>query len=55
MNDLRTRITLPFLIFVTPVLVWLFLLIVLPHIDLLLMSFRTETIPGPWSGAWSTT
>jgi hypothetical protein len=23
MNDLRTRITLPFLIFVTPVLVWL--------------------------------
>jgi spermidine/putrescine transport system permease protein len=51
MNDLRTRITLPFLIFVTPVLVWLFLLIVLPHIDLLLMSFRTEDDSGAmvWS------
>jgi spermidine/putrescine transport system permease protein len=51
MNDLRTRITLPFLIFVTPVLVWLFLLIVLPHIDLLLMSFRTESDSGAmvWS------
>ena len=51
MNDLRTRITLPFLIFVTPVLVWLFLLIVLPHIDLLLMSFRTENDSG--SMVWS--
>ncbi|BBO70095.1 spermidine/putrescine ABC transporter permease [Desulfosarcina alkanivorans] len=51
MNNLRTRITLPFLIFVTPVLVWLFLLIVLPHIDLLLMSFRTEDDSGTmvWS------
>jgi spermidine/putrescine transport system permease protein len=51
MNDLRPRITLPFLIFVTPVLVWLFLLIVLPHIDLLLMSFRTEDDSGAmvWS------
>ena len=51
MNDLRTRIMLPFLIFVTPVLVWLFLLIVLPHIDLLLMSFRTESDSGAmvWS------
>jgi spermidine/putrescine transport system permease protein len=29
-------------IFVTPVLLWLFLLIVLPHIDLLIMSFRVE-------------
>ena len=29
-------------IFVTPVLLWLFLLIVLPHIDLLIMSFRIE-------------
>jgi spermidine/putrescine transport system permease protein len=42
----RTRFTLPFLIFVTPVLLWLFLLIVLPHIDLLLMSFRTEDDSG---------
>jgi len=29
-------------IFITPVLLWLFLLIVLPHIDLLVMSFRIE-------------
>jgi len=29
-------------IFITPVLLWLFLLIVLPHIDLLIMSFRIE-------------
>ena len=38
----RTGKSLPFLMFVTPVLLWLFLLIVLPHIDLLLMSFRSE-------------
>ena len=51
MNAARSRITLPFLIFVTPVLMWLFLLIVLPHIDLLLMSFRTEDDAGAmvWS------
>ena len=51
MNAPRTRITLPFLIFVTPVLMWLFLLIVLPHIDLLLMSFRIEDDSGAmvWS------
>jgi len=51
MNAPRTRITLPFLIFVTPVLMWLFLLIVLPHIDLLLMSFRIEDDAGAmvWS------
>jgi spermidine/putrescine transport system permease protein len=51
MNASRTRITLPFLIFVTPVLMWLFLLIVLPHIDLLLMSFRIEDDAG--SMVWS--
>ena len=51
MNAPRTRITLPFLIFVTPVLVWLFLLIVLPHLDLLLMSFRIEDDAG--SMVWS--
>ena len=51
MNAPRTRITLPFLIFVTPVLMWLFLLIVLPHIDLLLMSFRIEDDAG--SMVWS--
>ena len=51
MNVARSRITLPFLIFVTPVLMWLFLLIVLPHIDLLLMSFRIEDNTGTmvWS------
>ena len=51
MNAPRTRITLPFLIFVTPVLMWLFLLIVLPHLDLLLMSFRIEDDAG--SMVWS--
>jgi spermidine/putrescine transport system permease protein len=51
MNSTRTRFTLPFLIFVTPVLLWLFLLIVLPHIDLLLMSFRTENDSG--ATVWS--
>ena len=51
MNAARARITLPFLIFVTPVLMWLFLLIVLPHIDLLLMSFRIEDDAG--ATVWS--
>ncbi len=46
MDARRTRFSLPFLIFVTPVLLWLFLLIVLPHIDLLLMSFRGENDYG---------
>ena len=32
--------------FLTPVILWLFLLIVLPHIDLLIMSFRFETLDG---------
>jgi spermidine/putrescine transport system permease protein len=37
--------------FMMPVVLWLFLLIVLPHIDLLLMSFRTEDDSGKllWS------
>ena len=38
-------------IFITPVLLWLFLLIVLPHIDLLVMSFRIEDEFG--SPTWS--
>lgn len=46
MRTVRARFTLPFLLFVTPVLLWLFLLIVLPHIDLLVMSFRTEDDSG---------
>jgi len=39
------------LFFMTPVLVWLFLLIVLPQIDLFIMSFRTENDAGEmvWS------
>jgi len=51
MNIPRQRITLPFLVFVAPVLMWLVLLIVLPHIDLLLMSFRIEDDSGKmvWS------
>ena len=32
--------------FLMPVVLWLFLLIVLPHIDLLIMSFRTEDDSG---------
>jgi spermidine/putrescine transport system permease protein len=46
MNATRAKLSLPFLIFVTPVLLWLFLLIVLPHVDLLLMSFHTEDDAG---------
>jgi spermidine/putrescine transport system permease protein len=37
--------------FLTPVVLWLFLLIVLPHIDLLFMSFRTKDDSG--SMVWS--
>jgi spermidine/putrescine transport system permease protein len=37
----------------TPVLVWLFLLIVLPQIDLFIMSFRTENDAGQM--VWSIT
>jgi len=37
--------------FLTPVLLWLFLLIALPHIDLLIMSFRVEGDRG--GGDWS--
>ncbi|MFO8088544.1 MAG: ABC transporter permease [Desulfatiglandaceae bacterium] len=33
-------------LFLAPVLLWLFLLIVLPHIDLLIMSFRVEDYQG---------
>jgi spermidine/putrescine transport system permease protein len=37
--------------FLAPVVLWLFLLIVLPHIDLLIMSFRYEDFDGQVS--WS--
>ncbi|WP_207261433.1 ABC transporter permease [Desulfovibrio sp. Huiquan2017] len=40
------RSRLAFWIFLAPVLMWLLLLIVLPHIDLLLMSFRGENDYG---------
>lgn len=39
--------------FLTPILLWLFLLIVLPHIDLLVMSFRAEDDYGDM--VWSLT
>jgi spermidine/putrescine transport system permease protein len=40
-------------LFLAPVLLWLFLLIVLPHIDLLIMSFRLDNDEGQmvWSVA----
>ena len=41
------------LFFLTPILLWLFLLILLPHLDLLIMSFRVEDDYGDmvWSFA----
>ncbi len=39
----RQRISWTLVLFLTPVLVWLFLLIVLPHIDLLIMSLRVRS------------
>jgi spermidine/putrescine transport system permease protein len=49
----RYRVSLPLLCFLLPVLLWLVLLIVLPHVDLLLMSFRIRDAGGKpaWSGA----
>ena len=38
----RFKMTLPLFCFLFPVLLWLSLLIVLPHIDLLIMSLRAE-------------
>ncbi|MGD8671430.1 MAG: ABC transporter permease, partial [Desulfobacterales bacterium] len=37
--------------FLAPVVLWLFVLIVLPHIDLLIMSFRYEDFDG--NKSWS--
>lgn len=42
----RYRLTLPLICFLTPVVLWLFLLIVLPHIDLLVMSLHAENDSG---------
>lgn len=48
---MKNGIRWAFVIFITPVLLWLFLLIVLPHIDLFIMSFRIEDDFG--NSAWS--
>ena len=47
----RIKSKLPLFIFLSPILLWLVLLIVLPHIDLLRMSFRAENEYGDmvWS------
>ncbi len=45
------KISLALVCFLAPVVLWLVLLIVLPHIDLLLMSFRVENEYG--ESAWS--
>ena len=42
----RFHLTLPLICFLTPVLLWLLLLIVLPHVELLRMSLRTEDFGG---------
>ena len=47
---MRTR--LAFWIFLAPVLVWLLLLIVLPHLDLLIMSFRGKNPGGDPVWTW---
>jgi len=47
----RFQITLPLICFLTPVLLWLVLMIVLPHMDLLRMSLRAEDDFG--NAIWS--
>ncbi len=46
---MRPNIRWALFIFLSPVLLWLILLIVLPHIDLLINSFRTEDDYGKMS------
>ena len=48
---MRRQIRWGLIFFLTPVALWLILLIVLPHIDLFIMSFRAETDSGEmgWS------
>ena len=41
-SPMKRPLQLTLICFISPVLLWLFLLIVLPHIDLLLMSFHVE-------------
>ena len=49
----RYRFSLPLVLFLSPVLLWLVLLIVLPHVDLLIMSLRIEDDSGGM--VWSLT
>ncbi|MDJ0884828.1 MAG: ABC transporter permease [Desulfobacterales bacterium] len=42
----KYRFSLPLVLFLSPVLLWLVLLIVLPHVDLLIMSLRIEDDDG---------
>ena len=48
---MRGKLRWGLLLFLTPVVLWLVLLIVLPHIDLLIMSFRVES--GYGESSWS--
>ncbi|RLC15257.1 MAG: ABC transporter permease [Deltaproteobacteria bacterium] len=50
---MKHQIRWALIFFLTPVLLWLFLLIVLPHIDLLLMSFRVEDDYGEMTWSFS--
>ncbi len=43
---MKSKIPTGLIIFLTPVLLWLFLLIVIPHLELLLMSLRGENDMG---------
>ena len=45
-NRLKFKFSTGLIIFLTPVLLWLFLLIVIPHLELLLMSLRGENELG---------
>lgn len=54
---MKSRFSLGLAIFLTPVLLWLFLLIVIPHLELLLMSLQGENDMGDpiWTLAHYTT
>ena len=43
---MKSKFSLGLAIFLTPVLLWLFLLIVIPHLELLLMSLQGENDMG---------
>ena len=50
-NEIHSKLRWGLLLFLAPVFLWLVLLIVLPHIDLLIMSFRVES--GYGDSSWS--